>query len=83
LFSGIALMGGGMFRDFAIIATAFGVKLDELKKAGLAGALAPVVSTVLPFSRGPAAPRAFGSAEGVTMPTPAPGAAPHIVRPVP
>ncbi|MCS6036834.1 hypothetical protein LNQ52_12455 [Klebsiella pneumoniae subsp. pneumoniae] len=31
-FSGIALMGGGMFRDFAIIATAFGVKLDELKK---------------------------------------------------
>ena len=25
-------MGGGMFRDFAIIATAFGVKLDELKK---------------------------------------------------
>lgn len=32
LFSGIALMGGGMFRDFAIIATAFGVKLEELKK---------------------------------------------------
>lgn len=42
-------MGGGMFRDFAIIATAFGVKLDELKKAGLAGALALVVSTVLSF----------------------------------
>lgn len=32
LFSGIALMGGGMFRDFAIISTAFGVKLEELKK---------------------------------------------------
>ncbi len=52
LFSGIALMGGGMFRDFAIIATAFGVKLDELKKAGLAGALALVVSTVLSFTWG-------------------------------
>lgn len=52
LFSGIALMGGGMFRDFAIIATAFGVKLDELKKAGLAGALALVVSTVLSFYLG-------------------------------
>lgn len=38
LFSGIALMGGGMFRDFAIISTAFGVKLEELKKAGMAGA---------------------------------------------
>lgn len=52
LFSGIALMGGGMFRDFAIIATAFGVKLEELKKAGLAGLLALIISTVLSFYLG-------------------------------
>jgi hypothetical protein len=42
-------MGGGMFRDFAIIATAFGVKLDELKKRA-SRALALVVSTVLSFT---------------------------------
>ena len=35
LFTGFALMGGGMFRDFAIVATAFGVRLEELKRAGL------------------------------------------------
>lgn len=32
LFSGIGLMGGGMLRDFAIVATVFGARLDELKK---------------------------------------------------
>lgn len=56
LFSGIALMGGGMFRDFAIISTAFGVKLEELKKAGMAGALALVISTVLSFISGRLSP---------------------------
>ena len=33
LLGGIGLMGGGMMRDFAIVATAFGVKLSELKKS--------------------------------------------------
>jgi hypothetical protein len=36
IFSGIGLMGGGMLRDFAIVATAFGADFRELKKAGLA-----------------------------------------------
>ncbi len=35
LLSGIGLLGGAMLRDFAIIATGFGVKLDELKKSGM------------------------------------------------
>ena len=35
LLGGIGLMGGGMMRDFAIVATAFGVHLSELKKAGV------------------------------------------------
>ena len=32
--AGIGVMGGAMFRDFAIVATAFGADLDALKKAG-------------------------------------------------
>ena len=40
LFSGLGLMGGGMLRDLAIIATAYGVRLQEVKKAGLRGVIA-------------------------------------------
>ena len=39
ILGGIGLMGGGMMRDFAIVATAFGVHLSELKKAGIAGVI--------------------------------------------
>jgi malonate transporter MadM subunit len=39
LFAGIGLMGGGMLRDFAIVATAFGANFSEIKKAGLNGVL--------------------------------------------
>ena len=72
MFAGVGMMGGGMFRDFAIIATAFGVKLDELKKAGLAGALALVVSTVLSFYLGAIVAWAFGYTDAVSMATIAP-----------
>ncbi len=82
LFSGIALMGGGMFRDFAIISTAFGVKLDELKKAGLAGALALVVSTVLSFYRRAIVAWAFGYSAAVRLATIGGGAVTFIVGPV-
>ena len=37
LFAGIGLMGGAMLRDFAIVATAFGVDFSEIRKAGLPG----------------------------------------------
>ncbi|MCF9016299.1 malonate transporter subunit MadM, partial [Pseudomonas carnis] len=40
LLSGIGLLGGAMLRDFAIVATAFGVSVDELKRAGFVGVLA-------------------------------------------
>jgi len=37
LLSGVGLLGGAMLRDFAIVATAYGVKLDDLKASGIAG----------------------------------------------
>ena len=60
LFAGFGLMGGGMLRDFAIVSTAFGVKMEELKKAGLPGVLALVVSMFLSVVIGAAVAYAFG-----------------------
>ena len=34
-----SVMGGAMFRDFAIVSTAFGADLREIKKVGLVGVL--------------------------------------------
>ena len=34
LLAGVGVMGGAMFRDFAIVATAFGAELEALKKEG-------------------------------------------------
>ena len=34
LFAGVGLLGGAMFRDFAIVATAFGADIRALKEAG-------------------------------------------------
>jgi malonate transporter MadM subunit len=38
MLAGVGLLGGAMFRDFAIVATAFGADLEELKRAGVIGA---------------------------------------------
>ena len=49
LLGGIGLMGGGMMRDFAIVATAFGVHLSELKKAGVAGVISIFAGVIVSF----------------------------------
>ena len=33
--SGVGLLGGAMLRDFAIVATAYGVRFEDLKSSGL------------------------------------------------
>ncbi|MBZ4020872.1 malonate transporter subunit MadM [Rhodobacter sp. TJ_12] len=82
LFSGFALMGGGMLRDFAIVSTAFGVKLEELKKAGLPGAVALVVSVIIATVLGSLAAYAFGYTDPVDMATIGGGTVTFIVGPV-
>ena len=44
LFAGMGLVGGAMFRDFAIVSTAFGADLREIKKIGLRGVMTPHIS---------------------------------------
>jgi len=82
LFAGVGLMGGAMLRDFAIVATAFEVQVVEAKKAGLVGALALILGTVLPFVVGAGVAWAFGYRDAVSMTTIGAGAVTYIVGPV-
>lgn len=82
LFGGVGIMGGTMFRDFAIVATAFGADLDALKKAGFVGALSVVIGVVLSFAVGAAIAVAFGYTDAISISTIGAGAATYIVGPV-
>lgn len=82
LLGGIGLMGGGMMRDFAIVATAFGVKINELKKAGLAGVVSIFAGVVVSFFVGALAALAYGYTDPVDITTIGAGAATYIVGPV-
>jgi malonate transporter MadM subunit len=80
--SGVGLMGGGMLRDFTIVATAFGVNFDEIRKAGLGAAVSLVVGVLGSFVVGAAVAFAFGYRDAVSMTTIGAGAATYIVGPV-
>ena len=80
--AGIGVMGGGMFRDFAIVATAFGVKVSELKKAGAAGGISIVAGVLVSFVVGAAVAVLFGYTDPVAITTIGAGAVTYIVGPV-
>lgn len=82
VFAGVGVMGGAMFRDFAIVATAFGADLQELKKAGAIGAASVVIGVVLSFVVGALVAVAFGYTDAVSISTIGAGAATYIVGPV-
>jgi malonate transporter MadM subunit len=71
-----------MLRDFAIIATGFGVKLDELKKSGMSGVTALILGVVMSFVSGAAIAMAFGYTDAVSITTIGAGAVTYIVGPV-
>lgn len=82
ILTGVGTMGGGMFRDFAIIATAFGVHLSELKKAGLAGGISIFAGVIVSFVVGAAVAVMFGYTDPVAITTIGAGAVTYIVGPV-
>ena len=82
LLSGIGLLGGAMLRDFAIVATAFGVSVDELKRAGYVGVLALFVGVGSSFVAGVGVAMAFGYTDAVSLTTIGAGAVTYIVGPV-
>ena len=82
LFAGMALLGGSMMRDFAIVATAMGASFEEIKKAGLAGILSLLTGITITFFTGALIAFAMGYTDVKSMTTIGAGACTYIVGPV-
>jgi len=82
VFGGIAILGGAMLRDFAIVATAYGVDPTEMKKAGVSGAVSLLLGVVGSFAVGAVVAWSFGYRDAVSVTTIGAGAATFIVGPV-
>jgi malonate transporter MadM subunit len=82
IFSGIGVMGGGMLRDYAIVSTAFGAKLSEMKKAGLAGLISLLIGVIFCFFVGAVIAYCFGYRSPEEVSTIAAGAVTFIVGPI-
>ncbi len=81
-FSGMALLGGSMLRDFAIVGTAMGASYTEIKKTGLVGLLCLLVGTVIAFFVGGSIGYAMGYTDAKSFATIGAGACTFIVGPV-
>lgn len=82
IFAGLGVMGGAMLRDFAIVSTAYGVDLKEMKRAGIAGVISLFLGIGLSFAFGALVALAFGYRDAVSLTTIGGGAATYIVGPV-
>ncbi|MFZ7103883.1 MAG: malonate transporter subunit MadM [Peptococcaceae bacterium] len=82
LFSGLGIMGGSMLRDYCIISTAFGARITEIKKAGIAGVISLLVGVVTSFIVGVVIALMFGYGDVVSATTIGAGAVTFIVGPV-
>lgn len=80
--AGIGVMGGSMLRDLAIVATAFGVRLDEFLRTGLSGVVSLFAGIFVSFIVGGCVAFAFGYRDAVSVTTIGAGAATYIVGPV-
>lgn len=82
LFAGIGILGGAMLRDFAIIATGYGVRVEELKRAGVSGVISLFMGIFISFIAGAGVALAFGYTDAVSVTTIGTGAVTYIVGPV-
>lgn len=81
-FSGMALLGGSMLRDFSIVATAMGANFDEIRKTGWISLVVLVVGTAVAFFVGGSIGYALGYTDAVSFSTIGAGACTFIVGPV-
>ncbi|HMG93020.1 MAG TPA: hypothetical protein VK589_23355, partial [Chryseolinea sp.] len=82
MFSGFGLMGGAMFRDFAVVSTAMGASFDELRKSGLIGVLSLLIGVGGTFALGAVLAVAFGYTDAKSITTIGAGACTFIVGPI-
>lgn len=81
-FGGMSLLGGGMMRDYTIISTAWGVKVENLKKAGKAGVAALLIGIVLSYVVGVLVAFAMGYRDPAELATIGAGTQTFVVGPV-
>ena len=82
LFAGFLILGGSALRDYTIVSTAYGVKMENLKKAGLPGVIALVIGVFFSFFVGTIIARALGFTDPREITTIGAGAVTFIVGPV-
>ena len=78
-FTGLALLGGAMLRDFAVVSTAFEVDVGEAWRAGAVAFVAVAMGTCFPFIIGVGVAYAFGYRDAVSMTTIGAGANAYII----
>lgn len=82
LFSGMALLGGSMMRDFSIVSTAMGASISEIRKAGWTGILSLLMGICISFFIGGLIGYIMGYHEIKSVATIGAGACTFIVGPV-
>lgn len=82
IFSGFGVLGGSMFRDFAIVSTAMGASFIVIKRTGLAGVLSLFLGIVLSFIGGVVVALFWGYHDAISLTTIGAGACTYIVGPV-
>jgi malonate transporter MadM subunit len=82
IFSGFALLGGSMLRDFTIVSTAMGARFSEIMKAGVPGIISLIIGITLSFFSGAALAALMGYSDARSMATIGAGACSFIVGPV-
>jgi malonate transporter MadM subunit len=81
-FSGMAILGGSMLRDFSIVSTAMGASFSEIKKTGWIGLLSLIIGTLMAFIVGAVIAYIMGYHDAISITTIGAGACTFIVGPV-
>lgn len=82
IFKGIGVLGGSMFRDFAIVATALGASYLLVKKSGVLGLVSLFFGILIFFISGVAVAYVWGYRDAVSLCTIGAGACTYIIGPV-
>lgn len=82
IFSGFGILGGAMFRDFAIVSTAMGVNFNEIKKAGKVGIVSLLTGVCLSFFVGVFVAVIMGYTDAKSIVTIGAGACTFVVGPI-
>lgn len=82
IFSGFGVLGGSMFRDFAIVSTAMGASFIVMKRTGWVGVISLFLGIVLSFIGGVIIALLWGYHDAISLTTIGAGACTYIVGPV-